>query len=447
MPSLDESFFVPGTITRVSWIQTRPPSYNNESGTWVPEQGYFHTEQLDTQAGFRKRQRSSTRSGKPPYIRSQPYYYYELAKTYWHGSKVEMYVPQNPWENRFDVSSSGAGYGGPFTRPYGFESASLASIEDLASKVANKLLAKVASQDLNLGNAIGERKQTMELIRSTATAVVHGLRGLRSGRLAKDIVLGMHERVSFKPGWVPPSSMPKRERIKRSLKLQAERKRALDLLRRDTRRVAQASLVYHYGVLPLLSDVYGASENFRKRFLEGQTEVISVRTGASDSVNTSFVDSSPPLLTVGSGTIQRHVKAGVKFRVSNPVLRDLQQIGLVNPLSIAWELTPWSFVADWFVGVGKFIELQTATAGCTFVDGYQTTRDAWFGVATATRNNPVGSRVDAYQLDCAERGVEIRRTRLDSFPSPRLERGTGISSETRAIEAVSLAITNLRFFK
>ena len=38
-------------------------------------------------------------------------------------------------------------------------------------------------------------------------------------------------------------------------------------------------------------------------------------------------------------------------------LSALRQVGLANPLSIVWERLPWSFVLDWFIPIGSYLEL------------------------------------------------------------------------------------------
>lgn len=451
MPSMYEIIRLPGQLNRTTWITDQGPYYNSETGNWVPARGHYLFETIHTNRGYELRERTSSRSSRSgsKYIRSQPYYFREVISTDWHGWRAEGYEPSQIWEVRRSMHVSGEGLGGPFTQPecYGWDKGKLMSLEELVAKASNSLLSKVASQDVNLGNAIGERKQTYDLITSAARTIVHGLRDLKSGRLAKDVIQGMFERTNYVAGWVPPSSLPRRERRYRQKVAQRRREEGIATAKSDMRRAAQAALVFDYGIRPLMDDIHGASEGFRRRFLEGQQEIVSVRSSAKDQDITSFVYHDSAIHVQGDGVIDRSARMGVKFRVSNPILRDLQQLGLVNPVSIAWEVTPWSFVVDWFVGVGNFIELQTATAGLSFVDGYTTTREAYTGSCTSVRCGKSGQSYDSNNLSRSDRTVEIRRTPLVGFPAPSLLKGKGIHSETRAREALSLAITNLKFFK
>lgn len=43
--------------------------------------------------------------------------------------------------------------------------------------------------------------------------------------------------------------------------------------------------------------------------------------------------------------------------------KTFQQIGLTNPLLLGWELIPFSFVADWFIQVGDYLETLDALIG------------------------------------------------------------------------------------
>jgi hypothetical protein len=51
-----------------------------------------------------------------------------------------------------------------------------------------------------------------------------------------------------------------------------------------------------------------------------------------------------------------------------------QALGLTNPLSIAYEVTPFSFLADWFIPIGDFLSILDATLGFAFLSGSYTTR-------------------------------------------------------------------------
>lgn len=50
----------------------------------------------------------------------------------------------------------------------------------------------------------------------------------------------------------------------------------------------------------------------------------------------------------------------------------MAQLGLLNPEIVAWELLPFSFVADWFIPIGSYLEARSITK---MVTGLYTTSD------------------------------------------------------------------------
>jgi hypothetical protein len=48
-------------------------------------------------------------------------------------------------------------------------------------------------------------------------------------------------------------------------------------------------------------------------------------------------------------------------------LSTASELGLTNPLAVAWELVPFSFVVDWALPIGSFLNQIDASVGWTFV--------------------------------------------------------------------------------
>lgn len=61
------------------------------------------------------------------------------------------------------------------------------------------------------------------------------------------------------------------------------------------------------------------------------------------------------------------------YKVTTPSLYELNRYGLLNPAALLWELQPLSFVADWFTGLGSFLQALSLGFGLRFQNGYQTT--------------------------------------------------------------------------
>jgi len=190
--------------------------------------------------------------------------------------------------------------------------------EDLFSSnhfiAQSRLVSLINGADINLGVAVATGRQTVDLfvnsIRSLSNAAFHLRRGDLPGTLRS---LGI--------------SSPSRRRF-----------RATDLSSRW--------LEVQYGWLPLYSDCYNAAIAF---FNLSQNRVI--RFSASSHSSHEW-NSSQSASWYGSGPAKGRVKIIAELRELPSVQRSL---GLYDPLSIAWEVLPWSFVVDWFLPFGSYL--------------------------------------------------------------------------------------------
>jgi hypothetical protein len=151
--------------------------------------------------------------------------------------------------------------------------------------------------------------------------------------------------------------------------------RKLNLIQRDYRNkrltkqqfVANSWLEMQFGWKPLLSDVYGSAEALAEHnFLDHQRQVVGSGSGkasAKENVSPNFGNTST--------TAKYKVTAEVKL---HGVIADYDEflqssLGLRNPANIAWDILPFSFVADWFYPAGAVFKAFGATSGLSFLDG------------------------------------------------------------------------------
>ena len=127
------------------------------------------------------------------------------------------------------------------------------------------------------------------------------------------------------------------------------------------------------------------------------------------------------------------------YTVSNSWLAGLNNLGLINPFTVIWELMPMSFVIDWLLPIGNFLDALTAHVGLEFYGGYETSyidkkgRLEYCEYPSALAFN-IGGK--PFSLDIKATGMS--RTALTSFPSPSpfyLEKGL---NATRAISSIAL---------
>lgn len=131
---------------------------------------------------------------------------------------------------------------------------------------------------------------------------------------------------------------------------------------------ANAWLLAQYGIRPFVNDLYGACKALEKGMMKERYTI--VRSGDSYSDTKSYTTGS---LAAGIWTVDWKLKvdvsARVKYTIVDPTMATLASLGLLNPLSLAWELKKLSFVIDWGVGIGNWLQQLGASAGKTFDTG------------------------------------------------------------------------------
>ncbi len=202
----------------------------------------------------------------------------------------------------------------------------------------NKLSDQIRGHTFNLGVAVGQGRETLDL----AVATVHRFRGsiraLKKGDISSAVrYLGLasaHVRSVSKP----------------------IRRRAATHRRLDMHDVSAAWLELQYGWRPLIQDVYEASKAYERVSSPPRRTKISASITKSGSLSIPYNDSYPWVYysTEASQTISKKITMYVVEDVSLS-----QSLGLVDPVSVAWELVPFSFVVDWFIPIGSYFESKS----------------------------------------------------------------------------------------
>lgn len=254
-------------------------------------------------------------------------------------------------------------------------------------RARTEVLIKLKDQKVNYGEALAEARSTLSHLGSTAKTLLRSFLYARKGKWSKVLKeLRINKRHKFSSG---------KEASGRWLELQ-------------------------FGWLPLMSDIKGTMEVLQEGFRQKNYTFSAVRqitTTLTGEDVMSPVGSNPYNHIVGSGT--RITKVKIYAQVRSEELHALTSLGLSDPLQVAWALTPFSFVLDWFLPVGSFIEGIGATKGLDFVSGTESLSVKFQGQAF-TQLNPstVKNQTGEFVTNVALVGTE--RKVLTSFPSPML---------------------------
>lgn len=246
-----------------------------------------------------------------------------------------------------------------------------------ANRAASLIQQQVRNQEYDFGQTLGELPETLRFIATALEDMIRGYRALRQGNFGK-----MIRYLPVKP-------------------------------RRAVKSASQAYVAYQYGIKPLISDVQAAAKG---------VETLIANAYGRAYVNVKDTEYGPPevyRIANSDGYVKGEFIRGRKielfFRIANPELYALDRYGLLNPYALAWELLPLSFVLDWFVHVGSFLQAFTTPLAIAFDSGYQTDylsniyECRWIGDAVAYRGLWPGMQI---------RHRSMRRTLLVSFPIP-----------------------------
>lgn len=224
-----------------------------------------------------------------------------------------------------------------------------------------KCLNRLNEGKAQYGSFLAESVQTADLLASTSTDILRMLIALKKGKLmSKDF-----------PG----------------------RKRAGDMW-----------LEWQYGWRPLYDDVKGMYDDLQNGIkfpplIHASSRVTSMRektwtpTGYKSSSHSRTTD-----------VFRTHIWA----ELSSRGLAVAQNMSL-SPLSIGWELVPWSFAVDWFVPVGQTLQALTASAGLSFVGGFRSETNDYEFHGDGTGYGSVVLKEFVFD-----------RTKLTSFPTGKL---------------------------
>lgn len=116
--------------------------------------------------------------------------------------------------------------------------------------------------------------------------------------------------------------------------------------------MANAWLAYKYGWLPAFQTLYGVANYTRTNLL--QRQITSSYSKYTSRSGLSYTNAGRHIVTP-SGFTHQKIRYGARLVLRNPSLYDVQRLTSLNPVAIAWELVPFSFVFDWFYDIGGFL--------------------------------------------------------------------------------------------
>lgn len=265
-----------------------------------------------------------------------------------------------------------------------------------------QLLTRAKGSQWNAPIFLAEARKTSKMVVERATNLVNLMRYAKSGRLDH----------FFKE-------------LKSTLKVPvkgATRRFNKQFAHAPSKAAADLWLETRYGWMPLMKDVQDAVNTLQDTM--EQPHKLSGRVKARlvlPPLNATELSHYPTdffgialwetRVLVGSGSL----KAVWHFTI-NPV--DLPaRFGLINPLEVAWELVPFSFVADWFLPIGSYLshldsDLRFNHLGGSYGQRTETKRTRMFSARLPMQTFSTSSTLSTRLM--------VDRWRMTSIPSVSL---------------------------
>jgi len=248
---------------------------------------------------------------------------------------------------------------------------------NLWNEAVVRTLDKIGGQSVDMGSNIGEGRQALRMMADPCISVWKAMKAFKRGEfpeVARQLGLNFRRMLS---GRIP----------------------------------ANLWLAYQFGWKPLLKDAKAAYDSFgtvtKKDLLVSAGHTAHRTQQGTESFNANWK---------GDYNTHHRAKCRIDAVVNIPELVQANQWNLINPLSVAWELMPWSFAIDWFVPIGNVLEACSAKAGLTFVSGSVTELSEGTEICSGKYFPPTVSIRDPGEYMVQK--FCMRRTPLYSFPTP-----------------------------
>lgn len=251
------------------------------------------------------------------------------------------------------------------------------------NRLITECLLKVGARKVNYGESIAESGKTIRHLLKTAITLF----------------------TAFK-------QVKKLQFVKAAKTLGISRKR---VFRGNT--PAERWLEYQYAWLPLVNDIYDTTK-LAQTGLQRPQMIRAVRRLRETA---SVTHPSQGVTVKVNGKSIMMDQCVLHYRLNSTNLSYAHQLGLINPAEVIWAITPFSFVVDWFLPIGNFLEAITAPMGLSFVGGCLSRKvDATGSLEPISPTGSWISNTDQSDMEIPFSYSAFRREVVSSPPLPGL---------------------------
>jgi len=287
-------------------------------------------------------------------------------------------------------------------------------------QLLSKLDNKVRGSSFNLGVFLGELPESLRMISSNVVGLARSIHALRRGNF--------HAAVdALRVTELPFREFRNRHGIPQP-HIRVQDRSPAGFLRME---LPQRYLELQFGWKPLLSDIAAAWQMAENRLLLPRRQYFR----ASIQNTKGYESSVSPSVYKMPGTLKH--KKTVILELSEDI-SNLYTLGLTSPEQIAWELLPFSFVYDWVMPIGNFLQARAFTSafrGRTLETEVRSYAEAYGGPVSGISNEwRYKGLHGASRTTYISRGVSDRL----SPPLPQFQDLGHVFTQTHIFESLAL---------
>lgn len=208
---------------------------------------------------------------------------------------------------------------------------------------------------------------------------------------------------------------------------------------KTSRGLADLWLEFWFGWKPAVTDIYSAMEVLDEPFAAVRTK------GSANSSSLRQFGGLYPATEYITQIDRYKTKFGGDVTVTNPNLRLAQQLGVLNPAMVAFDVVPWSFVFGWFCNIQDYLSSFTDFAGLTISRGYIVQVTETTLTFKWTRCVACSPDEANYYANSEHKSIAriYDRQALGDIPRPRVQLSLFGLSPVRALTSISLLVQKL----
>jgi hypothetical protein len=297
-----------------------------------------------------------------------------------------------------------------------------------------KALKKLQQRKLDVGTIIAELSSSVSYFARYAFQGATLLHAIRHGKWDKVLIdLGISKR-KFKAA----NAKARRAFATSGIRNSGEYAKAI------AGQVATRNLELQFAIKPMLNDINDYNLLVAEQLKHLQTAIFAVKGRNMRKVDHYDNVYVGDVCTTMEYRISQCAITKLYVQVDDLEKQLQKSLGLEHYLRPVWEMVPYSWLLDYVIDIGDFLDAVMATMGLTFIHGYHSTRTMGI-VRKITSEDSTDAVVPARNVFVLETQAAYintyRRATLEAFPHPRISFVLDDISEGKITNVISLAVS------